>query len=48
MPNSIRKSALYLAAVSIALLLATGSAFADRYYSGDRDHIIDVLENILR
>ncbi|HKM37952.1 MAG TPA: hypothetical protein VJY83_09990 [Thiopseudomonas sp.] len=38
MLNSIRKSALYLATIGIALLLATGSAFADRYYSGDRDH----------
>ena len=38
MLNSIRKSVLYLAAASIALLLTTGSAFADRYYSNDSDY----------
>lgn len=38
MINLIKKSSLYLAAISVALMLTTGQAVADRYYDSQRDH----------
>ena len=37
MLNLIKKSSLYLAAISVALMLTTGQAVADRYYDSHRD-----------
>lgn len=37
MINLIKKSALYLAAIGVALMLTTGQAVADRHHDSQRD-----------